>query len=163
MEHANAAMQALASLGKQLSCAAAGEDILAATDKLRQSASDAKKKEKKLFAQIAKLEVLQAMPRLNEGSSVWLYNADAGQDLLNGIKAEMKTAGNFSGLLVALVGGINQPCSMSLFGSEEKVQAYIAEAQKTSVELKGFGKGRSWQGKVAKMSKVDLETLEKLV
>lgn len=163
MVHANAAMQALTSLGKQLSCAAVGDDILAATDKLRQSASDAKKREKKLVLHIAKLEVLQALSRLNEGNGVWLYQPDAGPDLLNGIKAEMKTAGHFPGLLVVLVGGINEPCSLSCFGNEEKVQGYIAEAQKKIAELKGFGKGRAWQGKVAKLSKSDLEALETLV
>ncbi|KJZ77498.1 hypothetical protein HIM_03222 [Hirsutella minnesotensis 3608] len=161
--HATRSIHTLMALGKQLSCSTNPKDMIACAETLQQTAKENKKNEKKLLAEIARLEVARVKPLLRLGRRAWIYQAQGGMDFMNAIKAEMRdVVVDDNGPLLVATGDIDKPGHVWIFHREAEMQALTTEVGAVLPEVKGGGRGNLWQGKVPRWRRQELKSLQEL-
>ncbi|PHH85653.1 hypothetical protein CDD83_114 [Cordyceps sp. RAO-2017] len=163
LDHATRSAQGLAALARQLACGGSPDEIGQQAERMRRSLDEAKRRERRLVAHIAKLEAERARPALRAGGGACVYHAEGGADFMTGVKSQVRDlAADMAGPLIVATGEPDKAGQVWILGCEERVQAAAEAAQALVAELKGHGRGRTWQGKTPRLTSRELEALRKL-
>lgn len=128
------------------------------------SATDLKKKEKKLLAEIAEFEAEAAKAKLQTKKSVWVHRADGNADFVKWITVNVKDAvATSGGIVVVATGEEKKSGQLIVLGEKAGVEALVTKIKELVKGVKGGGAGDKWQGKVAAWDKGTLEALKELV
>jgi misacylated tRNA(Ala) deacylase len=138
-------------------------EVIANVSKMNENATELKRKEKKLLADIAKYEGAQVKAVLQTGRYAWVYRATDGLDFLNMVVFEVMDAVKERGLVVLASGEEKKGGQVVIIGEKNSVEAFVTSIKGVVTGIKGGGKGERWQGKVTEWKKGELEALKKLV
>ena len=131
--------------------------------KTMEMASELKKKEKKLLAEIAIKEGDRAKAALESGKDVLVYRATEGLDFLNAVVFEVKDVVKNGNLLVLATGEEKKSGQVVVVGEKNAVEGFSTKALKIIPGMKGGGRGERWQGKIIEWKKGELEALKALL
>jgi len=160
---ATSSVQSLRSVAKIVSSGTRPEDIISAVTKAIDTASELKKKEKKLLSEIAVYEGSRVKTDLESGKNALVYRATEGLDFLNAVVFEVRDVAKGNNVLVLASGEENKQGQIVIVGEKHVVEIFSAKALKILSGLKGGGRGERWQGKVVEWKKGELEALKELV
>lgn len=150
-------------IAKLLSCGSDPEEVIANVTRINDSATESRRREKKLLAEIAKYEGARVKAALATGQNVWVHRATEGLDFINAIIFEFKDALKERTLVVLASGEERKGGILVLIGDKDSVESFVPRVKEIVITIKGGGKGERWQGKVAEWNKGELETLKKFV
>lgn len=162
---ATSSIGALGNLGKLMSCASTGDEVVSKATKMNDAVADLKRREKKLLTDIAKYEAEKVKATLAAGGNAWVYRADGGLDFINAVlfdipKEELGKAGQ----VVVLASGEEKASGpVVIVGGDEAVEAMATQVKAVVTGIKGGGKRGKWQAKVPEWKADELEALRKLV
>ncbi|KAK2732596.1 alanyl-trna synthetase domain-containing protein [Colletotrichum kahawae] len=161
---ATAAISAMSSVSKLLSCPSAPQDVIQTVKRTQETASELKKREKKLLADIAQFEAEAAKTKLQASKAVWVHRGDGNADFVKGVTVNVKDALAASGGLVVLATGEEkQGGQLVVLGQKTGVEALVPRIKELVKDVKGGGAGDKWQGKVTAWDKGVLVSLKELV
>ncbi|KAF1842369.1 ThrRS/AlaRS common domain-containing protein [Cucurbitaria berberidis CBS 394.84] len=160
---ATESINGLRSIAVSLSSSAAPADVAANVQRLGDQVSEARKKEKKMLAEIAKFEGDRIKARLEKQETVVSYRATDGLDFINLVVFEIKDVVKERGVVVLLSGEVNTPGSIVITGKPELVESIASQVKGIVGTAKGGGKGEKWQGKVTEWKKGEIEALKAAV
>ncbi|KAJ8125828.1 hypothetical protein O1611_g7811 [Lasiodiplodia mahajangana] len=160
---ATKSIEALQVTALALSSPSSPEEVTASVKRKIAAASELKKQEKGLLAEIAKYEGDRVKSALQSGKNAWVYRAKSGLDFLNLVIFEVKDAIK-APQVVVLAGGEGQAGGpIVILGQDEAVTRISARVKELLKDVKGGGRGGKWQGKVTEWRKGELEALKALV
>lgn len=160
---ATASINSLRNIAVSLSSGATPVEVQANVAKLSESAAEARKKEKKLLAEIAKFEGDRIKSALEAGKNAWCYRATEGLDFINLVVIEVRDVVKERGVVALASGQEKASGSLTIIGDKSSVEMLSAKAKEVVSTLKGGGKGEKWQGKVTEWKKGEIEALRKAV
>lgn len=160
---ATTSINSLRLIAGSLSSSAEPAAVQASVQRLGETLSEVRKKEKKLLAEIAKIEADRIKAELETGSGkiAWSYRPTDGLDFINLVMFEIKD--DVKEQAVILVSGEEKAAgSIMIIGEKDIVEKLSAKAKEVVSGVKGGGKGK-WQGKVTEWKKGEIEALRKVV
>ncbi|USP82425.1 Alanyl-tRNA editing protein Aarsd1-A [Curvularia clavata] len=154
----------LRSIAVSLSSGSAPADVAAGVQRISDQVSEARKKEKKLLAEIASFEAERIRNHLQSHETAFLHRATDGLDFINLVLFEIKDAVKERNAVVVLSSGEHKtPGSLVIFGTPELVEKMAAKVKEVVKTAKGGGKGEKWQGKVTEWQKGEVEALKNAI
>ncbi|KAL5119537.1 hypothetical protein ACEQ8H_002602 [Pleosporales sp. CAS-2024a] len=162
LQLATDAINGLRCIAVALSSSAAPAHVAASVQRLADHVSEAKKREKKLVAELAKCEAERIKTALEKTERVFSHRATDGLDFITLVAFELKEAVQ-ERLVVLCAGEVRTPGSLVIMGKPALVQGLAAKVNDVVRTVKGGGKGEKWQGKVAEWHKGEIEALSNLV
>jgi misacylated tRNA(Ala) deacylase len=157
---ATESINGLRSVAVSLSSSSTPKEVAAGVQRLGDQVSEARKKEKKMLADIAKFEGDMIKSQLSEGhEAAFLHRATDGLDFINLVLFEIKDAVKERGVVVLCSGDVKTSGSIVVFGKPELVEQLAAKVKDVVRTAKGGGKGEKWQGKVTEWQKGEVEAL----
>jgi misacylated tRNA(Ala) deacylase len=159
---ATESINGLRSIAVSLSSSAAPADVAAGVQRLGDQVSEARKKEKKMLAEIARFEGARIKKDLESCNQVFSYRPTDGLDFINLVVFEIKEAIK-DRVVVLCSGEVKASGSLVITGKPELVESMAAKVKSVVSSVKGGGKGEKWQGKVTEWQKGDIEALRKAV
>ncbi|XP_014557468.1 hypothetical protein COCVIDRAFT_25852 [Bipolaris victoriae FI3] len=161
---ATESIMGLRSIAVSLSSGSAPADVAAGVQRIADQVSEARKKEKKLLAEIASFQGERIKNHLQDHEAAFVHRASEGLDFINLVLFEIKDAVKDQDTVVVLsTGEAKSSGSLVIFGKPELVEKMAAKVKKVVSTVKGGGKGEKWQGKVTEWQKSEVEALEKMV
>jgi len=160
---ATESINAIRNIAVSLSSGSGASDVKSNVQRLSDLYADARKKEKKMLAEIAQYEGQRIKLVLQSGKVAWCYRATDGLDYINLVVSEVKDEVKERGVVVLVSGEVLSAGSIVIFGENELVESMAAKAKDTVSTLKGGGKGGKWQGKVTEWKKGEIEALKAAV
>jgi misacylated tRNA(Ala) deacylase len=130
---------------------------------LADQVSEARKKEKKMLAEIAKFEGDRIKVALQERERVFSYRATDGLDFINLVVIEIKDVVKERGVVVLCSGEVKTAGSIVIIGMPNLVESTAAKVKEIVSTAKGGGKGEKWQGKVTEWQKGEIEALRSAI
>jgi misacylated tRNA(Ala) deacylase len=146
-----------------LSSGTAPSDVVANVKKANETATEMKRKETRLLAEIAKYEGERVKAVLQAGKNAWVYRAVQGLDFINMVVFEVKESVQEDAVVILASGEGDKGGQVVIIGEQKAVDGFTAKVKEALTGIKGGGKGGRWQGKVAEWRKGELEALKKLV
>ena len=142
--------------------------MLANVTKLNETATELKKKERRLLTEIAEHEGNRVRAEVRAGKNAWVHRADEGLEYINVVLCEVqddiKGGGSDGGVVVVLATGKEQKQGQVVIaGHKDAVESLAAKAKEIVTGIKGGGRGERWQGKVTEWKKGELSSLKTLV
>jgi misacylated tRNA(Ala) deacylase len=159
---ATESINGLRSIAVSLSSSAAPADVAAGVQRLGDQVSEARKKEKKMLAEIAKFESERIKKVLEQKNQVFSYRATDGLDFITLVTFEIKDAVK-ERVAVLCSGEAKTAGSLVIIGKPDLVEAMAMKVKEVVSTVKGGGKGEKWQGKVTEWQKGEIEGLKKVV
>lgn len=138
-------------------------EVLTNVKKLKETATELKKKETRLLADIAKYEADRVKAVLSTGMNAFVYRATQGLDFINMIVAQVKEAVKEGAVIILASGEGTNGGQIVIIGDKNSVEGFATKVKEVVPGIKGGGRGERWQGKVIEWQKGELEALEKLV
>ncbi|KZL87457.1 threonyl and alanyl trna synthetase second additional domain-containing protein, partial [Colletotrichum incanum] len=161
---ATASIGAMGTISRLLSSKNTTDEVVQSVKAVQSSASDLKKREKKLLSDIAEFEAESAKVKLQTNKSVWIYRADGNADFVKWVTGNVKdTVMACGGVVVVATGEEKKSGQLVVLGEKGAVEVMILKIKNIVTGVKGGGAGDKWQGKVTAWEKNDLEILKKLV
>lgn len=152
----------LRNIAVSLSSSATPADVASNVQRLADQVSDARRKEKKMLAEIAAFESARIKTYLETHPSAFSYRATDGLDFINSVLSEIKDVAK-DGVVVLCSGEVKTSGSIVVFGKPELVESTVTRVKEIVSTAKGGGKGEKWQGKVTEWKKGEVEELKKAV
>jgi misacylated tRNA(Ala) deacylase len=159
---ATESINGLRSIAVSLSSSAAPADVAAGVQRLADQVSEARKREKRMLAEIAKFEGDCVKKELEEKDRAFSYRPTDGLDFVNLVVFEIKDAVKEC-VAVLCSGEVKASGSLVIFGKPELVESMAAKVKEVVSTVKGGGKGEKWQGKITEWQKGEIEALKKVV
>lgn len=159
---ATESINGLRAIAVSLSSSAAPADVAAGVQRLGDQMSEARKREKRMLAEIAKFEGDRIRKEGEEKDCVFMYRATDGLDFVNLVVYEIKDAVK-EGVAVLCSGEVKSSGSLVIIGKTDLVESMAAKVKEIVSTVKGGGKGGKWQGKVTEWQKGEIEALKKAV
>lgn len=159
IEIAAKSINAIRSIAVSLSSGSAPEEVQSSVQRLGEVAADARKREKKLLAEVAKYEGERIKADLKAGKIGWCYRATDGLDFISLVVIEVKDAVKEHGVVVLVSGEVKTAGSVMIIGEKGLVESLAAKVKEAVGSVKGGGKGEKWQGKVVEWKKGEIEAL----
>lgn len=159
---ATESINGLRTIAVSLSSSAVPADVAANVQRLGDQVSEARKKEKKMLAEIAKFEGERLKKHLEERGKAFSHRAADGLDFVNLVLFEVKEVAK-ERIVVLCSGEAKTAGSLVIFGKPELVENMAAKVKGVVSTVKGGGKGEKWQGKVTEWQKGEIEALKKAV
>ena len=133
--------------------------------RLNESATELKKKERRLLTEIAEHEGTRVRAELRAGKNAWVHRADEGLEFVNVVLSELQDdIKGGGGVVVVLATGKEQKQGqVVIVGDKDAVERLAAKAKDMVTGIKGGGRGERWQGKVTEWKKGELSSLKTLV
>tara|TARA_R110002003_G_scaffold288_16_gene18479 strand:- start:4880 stop:6208 length:1329 start_codon:yes stop_codon:yes gene_type:complete len=160
---ATESVNGLRSIAVSMSSSSAPADVAAGVQRLADQVSEARKKEKKMLAEIAKFEGDRIKVVLQEREHVFSYRATDGLDFINLVVIEIKDVVKERGVVVLCSGEVKSTGSVVIIGMPKLVESMAAKVKEIVSTAKGGGKGEKWQGKVTEWQKGEIEALRTAV
>jgi misacylated tRNA(Ala) deacylase len=160
---ATESINGLRSIAVSLSSSSTPADVSAGVQRLGDQVSEARKKEKKMLAEIAKFEGDRIKNHLQSHNSAFSYRATDGLDFINLVVFEIKETVKERGVVVLCSGEVKTSGSIVVFGKPELVETMAAKVKEFVSTAKGGGKGEKWQGKVTEWQKGEVEALKSAI
>lgn len=160
---ATESINSLRNIAVSLSSGSAPAEVQSNVQRLSESYADARKKEKKMLAEIAKYEGDRIKADLAAGKNAWCYRETDGLDFINLVVFEVKEAVRERGVVVLASGGVKNVGSIMIIGEKGLVEGMAAKVRESVSTAKGGGKGEKWQGKVTEWKKGEIEALRATV
>ncbi|KAF1933995.1 ThrRS/AlaRS common domain-containing protein [Didymella exigua CBS 183.55] len=160
---ATESINGLRNIAISLSSGAAPTEVAAKIQGLREQASDARKREKRLLAEIARFEAEQIKDTLQCASSAFSHRPDDGLDFINLVLVELKETLKGNGVVLLCTGDVKTSGSLVITGKVELVEKLSAKIKGIVETVKGGGRGEKWQGKVTEWQKGEVEALRTAV
>jgi misacylated tRNA(Ala) deacylase len=150
----------LRSIAVSLSSSSEPKEVAAGVQRLGDQVSEARKREKKMLAEIAKFEGEKIKAQLSQGSQIAiLHRATDGLDFINLVIFEIKDVVKEQAVVVLCSGEVKASGSIVVFGKQDLVENMAAKVKDIVSTVKGGGKGEKWQGKVTEWQKGEVEAL----
>lgn len=159
---ASESINGLRSIAVSLSSSSAPAEVAAGVQRLGDQVSEARKKEKKMLAELAAIEGARIKAVLQEREQVFSHRATDGLDFVNLVVFEIKESVKEK-VAVLCSGEIKAAGSIVIIGKPELVESMAAKVKQVVSTVKGGGKGEKWQGKVTEWQKGEVEALKKAV
>jgi misacylated tRNA(Ala) deacylase len=159
---ATESINGLRSIAVSLSSSAAPADVAAGVQRLGEQVSEARKREKKMLAEIAKFEAERVRKELETCDYVYSYRPTDGLDFVNLVVFEIKDAIKEK-VVVLCSGEVKASGSLVIIGKPELVESMATKVKEVVSTVKGGGTGEKWQGKVTEWQKGEVEALKKVV
>ena len=159
---ATESINGLRSIAVSLSTSAAPADVSSAVQRLGDQVSEARKREKRMLAEIAKFEGERIKKELEQNECVLSYRPTDGLDFINLVVFEIKEAAK-ERVVVLCSGEVKTPGSLVILGKPELVESLATKIKSVVSSVKGGGKGEKWQGKVTEWQKGEIEALRKAI
>lgn len=156
---ATESINGLRTIAVSLSSSAAPADVAASVQRLGDQVSEARKKEKKMLAEIAKFEGERLKNDLEDRGKAFLHRDTDGLDFVNLVLFEIKEAAK-ERVVVLCSGEVKTAGSLVIFGKAELVESMAAKVKGVVSTVKGGGKGEKWQGKITEWQKGEVEALK---
>jgi misacylated tRNA(Ala) deacylase len=153
----------LRNIGISLSTSAAPEDISEKIKNVSEQASEGRRKEKRLTAELAKYQARQIKESLESSAGAFLHRPDDGVDFINRVLIEMDDTLKHDGVILLCTGDVKTTGTIVIQGREDLVSTLSAKVKDGVKTAKGGGKGRKWQGKVTEWAKGEVEALKNAV
>ncbi|KAF2132335.1 ThrRS/AlaRS common domain-containing protein [Dothidotthia symphoricarpi CBS 119687] len=150
----------LRTIAVSLSSSATPADVASNVNRLTDQVSDARRKEKKMLAEIAKFESERLTTYLETHDSAFSYRATDGLDFINSVVSEIREVAK-ERVVVLCSGEVKTSGSIVIFGKPELVERMAVKVKEVVSTAKGGGKGEKWQGKVTEWKKGEVEQLKK--
>lgn len=165
INRATASIGCLRSISRLLSSGPGPEEVLANVTRLNESATELKKKERRLLTEIAEHEGTRVRAELRAGKNAWVHRADEGLEFVNVVLSELQDdIKGGGGVVVVLATGKEQKQGqVVIVGDKDAVERLAAKAKDMVTGIKGGGRGERWQGKVTEWKKGELSSLKTLV
>lgn len=160
---ATESINSIRSIGVSLSSSSAPADVVASVQRLGDQISEARKKEKKMLAEIAKFEGDRIKAHLQSHDSAFSYRATDGLDFVNLVVFEIKDTVKEHGVAVLCSGEVKTSGSIVVIGKPDLVEGIATKIKEIVSTAKGGGKGEKWQGKVTEWKKGEVEALQAAV
>jgi misacylated tRNA(Ala) deacylase len=160
---ATESINGLRNIAVSLSSSAAPADVATGVQRLGEQVSEARKKEKKMLAEIAGFEAQRIRTYLETHERVVSYRPTDGLDFINSVVFEIKDLVKERGVAVLYSGEVKTAGSLVIIGKPELVESVAAKVKDVVNTVKGGGKGEKWQGKVTEWQKGEIEALRKMV
>jgi misacylated tRNA(Ala) deacylase len=157
---ATESINAIRNIAVSLSSGSGAEDVKGTVQRLGDSYADAKKREKKLLAEIAQYEGDRIKSVLKSGEVAWCHRPGDGLEFLNSVAFEVKEAVKEHGAVILVSGEVPNAGAVVIVGHDRKVEELAGKAKEAVGTLKGGGKGGRWQGKVSEWKRGDVEALK---
>ena len=130
---------------------------------MKETATELKRTETKLLAEIAKYEADRVKAVLSTGTNAFVYRAVQGLDFINMVVAQVKEAVREGAVTVLASGEGTKGGQIVIIGDKNSVERFATKVKEVVPGIKGGGRGERWQGKVIEWRKGELEALRKLV
>ena len=156
---ATASIDAVRNVAMSLSSGSGTSDVVNSVQRLSDTSAEAKKKEKKMLAEIAQYEGSRIRSTLQSGKAVWCYRATDGLDFINLVVFEVKDSVKECGIAVLVSGEVPNTGSIVILGQKDLVEIMAAKAKEAVSTLKGGGRDGKWQGKITTWKKGEIEAL----
>jgi misacylated tRNA(Ala) deacylase len=157
---ATESINGLRSIAVSLSSSPEPKEVAAGVQRLGDQVSEARKREKRMLAEIAKFEGEKIKARFSEGrEAAFLHRATEGLDFINLVIFETRDIVKECGVVVLCSGEVKASGSIVVFGKPELVEKISAKVKDIVSTAKGGGKGEKWQGKVTEWQKGEHEAL----
>ncbi|GKT45193.1 alanyl-tRNA editing protein Aarsd1-A [Colletotrichum spaethianum] len=161
---ATASIGAMGTISRLLSSKNTADEVVQSVKTVQSSASDLKKREKKLLSDIAEFEAESAKAKLQTNKSVWVHRADGNADFVKWVTVNVKDAVTAcGGVVIVATGEEKKSGQLVVLGEKGRVEAMVTKVKDIVTGVKGGGAGDKWQGKVTVWEKDALEALKKLV
>ncbi|KAF2032170.1 ThrRS/AlaRS common domain-containing protein [Setomelanomma holmii] len=160
---ATESINGLRSIAVSMSCASAPAEVAAGVQRLSEQVSEARKKEKKMLAEIAGFEGARIRAALQDRERVFSCRSTDGLDFVNMVVFEIKDVVKERGVVVLCSGEVKTAGSIVVLGKPDLVERMAANIKEVVTTAKGGGKGEKWQGKVTEWQKGEIEALRKAV
>lgn len=160
---ATESINGLRNIAVSLSSSAAPADVATGVQRLGEQVSEARKKEKKMLAEIAAFEAQRIKTYIETHERVFSYRATDGLDFINAVVFDIKDAVKERGVAVLCSGEVKTAGSLVICGKPEIVESVAAKVKEMVKTAKGGGKGEKWQGKVTEWQKGEIEALRNLM
>lgn len=159
---ATASINSLRSIAVLLSAGSVPSEVEAAVQKLGEKEQEARRREKKLLAEVAKFESERIKADLAAGKNGWCYRPTGDLDFINSVMFEVKGSVGDRAVMMA-TGQDKNSGSLVIVGEKGVVEELSVKAKAAVSTLKGGGKGEKWQGKVTEWKKGEVDALQKVV
>lgn len=160
---ATESINGLRNIAVSMSSSSAPADVAAGVQRLSDQVSEARKKEKKMLAEIAVFEGERIKSALQQHDRVFSHRSSDGLDFINLVSFEVKDTAKERGVVVLCSGEPKTPGSIVIIGKPELVEEMAASVKQVVSTAKGGGKGEKWQGKVTEWQKGEIEALKAAV
>lgn len=160
---ATESINGLRNIAVSMSSSSAPDDVAAGVHRLSDQVSEARKKEKKMLAEIAIFEGDRIKTALQSRESVFSHRPSDGLDFVNLVVFEIKETVKERGVAVLCSGEPKSVGSIVIFGKSDLVERMAAKVKEVVSTAKGGGKGEKWQGKVTEWQKGEIEALKAVV
>ncbi|KAI8270510.1 threonyl and Alanyl tRNA synthetase second additional domain-containing protein [Colletotrichum sp. SAR11_239] len=142
----------------------APQEVIQTVKRTQETASELKKREKKLLADIAQFEAEAAKTKLQASKAVWVHRGDGNADFVKVVTVNVKNALVApGGLVVVATGEDKQGGQLVVLGQKAGIEALVPKIKELVKDVKGGGAGDKWQGKVTTWDKGVLVSLKELV
>ncbi|KAF2681358.1 ThrRS/AlaRS common domain-containing protein [Lentithecium fluviatile CBS 122367] len=156
-------INSIRNIAVSLSSSTSLTDVQNNVQRLTDSYADARKREKKMLAEIATYEGARIRSVLESGKNAWSYRATDGLDFINLVAFEIKEAARDRGVVILVSGEVKTAGSIMIIGEKGMVESMAAKVKEIVSTVKGGGKGEKWQGKVTEWKKGEIEALKAAV
>ncbi|KAF2022148.1 ThrRS/AlaRS common domain-containing protein [Aaosphaeria arxii CBS 175.79] len=156
-------INSLRTIGVSLSSGSSPTEVQGTVQRLQESLTDAKRKEKKLLVEVSKFEGDRIKADLADGKPGWCHRPTDGLDFLNSVVIEIRDALGEKGVAILVSGQEKEVGSIMVIGESSLVEQNAAKVKEIVSSVKGGGKGSKWQGKVTEWKKGEVEALRKAV
>ena len=160
---ATASINGLRNIAVSLSSSAVPEELAAKIQGLSDQVSEARKREKRMLAEIAKLEALQIKETWQCAVGAFCHRPDDGLDFINLVIIELRDSFKGKGVAVLCTGDTKTAGSLVITGQADLVEALSAKIKNFVKTAKGGGRGEKWQGKVTEWQKGEIEAVKTAV
>ncbi|KAH6995116.1 threonyl and alanyl tRNA synthetase second additional domain-containing protein [Ilyonectria destructans] len=155
-------INALRSIAKTISSSNVPAELVTSVNRVNDTATDLKRRERSLLSEIAKYEGDRVKAILQSGKNAWVYRPSGNLEFLNMVVFEVKDVVK-DGVVVLAAGEGQAGGPIVVIGDKDSVSKISAKVQEVVPSVKGGGKGEKWQGKVKEWRKEDLEAIRELV
>lgn len=155
-------INALRSIAKTISSSNVPAELVTSVNRVNDTATDLKRRERSLLSEIAKYEGDRVKAILQSGKNAWVYRPSGNLEFLNTVVFEVKDVVK-DGVVVLAAGEGQAGGPIVVIGDKDSVSKISAKVQEVVPSVKGGGKGEKWQGKVKEWRKEDLEAIRELV
>ncbi|KAF1830406.1 ThrRS/AlaRS common domain-containing protein [Decorospora gaudefroyi] len=160
---ATESINGLRRIAVSLSSSSAPEDVAAGVQRLSDQVSEARKKEKKMLAEIARFEGERIKSYLQDHGSALTHRVTDGLDFINLVVFEIKDNVKERGVVVLCSGEVKTSGSIVVLGKPDLIESMATKIKEVVSTAKGGGKGEKWQGKVTEWQKGEIEALKAAV
>ncbi|OLN97367.1 Alanyl-tRNA editing protein Aarsd1 [Colletotrichum chlorophyti] len=161
---ATASIGAMGSISRLMSCKNTPEEVVQSVKNVQGSATELKKREKKLLADIADFEAEAAKAKLQSKKAVWVHRGDGNADFVKWVTVSVRDAVMATGGIVVVATGEGKAGGqVVVMGEKTSVETLVTKVKDVVKGVKGGGAGEKWQGKVTVWEKGSLEAVKELV